>query len=261
MLLCSVIRRSRVIEMKTLVKSVRSTREAERDLESNGFTRTFGARYKAWITLGAVIAIITVSITAQCLFSVLEPNMAVVLITIGGLVLACQQWLDARREESLEKFYERLEVTNQLLDSWKAARRFAGPWPSTNRLHKKDAEQEYQCARYVYRELDNLEYAVEKYRLGYMKAEHAHRCLRTFYARCQYPEFRKLALQCVKDNYGYSCNISKVVEQVNCRIEQGFSVYTQHLDTRQVIRQGGITPDRKPTQHFLAELKRACQVL
>jgi hypothetical protein len=92
-----------------------------------------------------------------------------------------------------------LENTNKLLDEWCEARDLAGPWPTVSGpAKKKVTEREYQLAMYVYRELDNFEYAIEKYRIGFMEPETAHRCLRTFRARCaESDDFRILAKKCV----------------------------------------------------------------
>ena len=68
---------------------------------------------------------------------------------------------------------------------------------------------------YVYRELDNLEYAIAKYKLGYMSPENALRSLRTFRVRCNSsPEFRELALMCAMANEGYDSITQEVVKKV-----------------------------------------------
>jgi hypothetical protein len=216
--------------MNTFVTRVHSRREARRDLENYGFTCPFITRWKAWIALGIIAAIALAAglITLWFHFAISGADMVAMLITIGGLTLAYQQWYGTRHEMSLQKFYERLEVTNQRLDNWPAARPLAGPWPIINGQHKRSEEQVYERAMYVYRELDSLEYAVEKYRLGFMDAENAHRCLRTFYARCQSSEFRELALHCVTANCGYSHNTIDVVNRVHSSIESALG------DTRSV---------------------------
>jgi hypothetical protein len=65
----------------------------------------------------------------------------------------------------------------------------------------------------VYRELDNLEYGLAKYRIGFMSAENAYRCLRTFRARCLSPEFRHYAMQCVTNEPGYNDQTRLVVSE------------------------------------------------
>lgn len=67
---------------------------------------------------------------------------------------------------------------------------------------------------YTYLELDNLEYAVEKYKLGYMSARQALRCLKTFQVRCKSPDFLELAQHCATINEGYTSDIIEVVKRI-----------------------------------------------
>jgi hypothetical protein len=73
------------------------------------------------------------------------------------------------------------------------------------------ALEKYEQDMYVFTELDNLEYALEKYRLGYMTLNHANRALRTFRSRCLSPLFRESVLACVRTS-GYAPHAEEVVE-------------------------------------------------
>ncbi len=138
-----------------------------------------------------------------------------------ALLIGLSQWRAARDEVSLDTIYQRMEETNKLLDGWEEVWHFAGPWPTIKGLDKKS---NYRHVMYVYRELDNFEYAVEKYRIGLMEPQTAHRVLRTFQARCKESDlFCCLALKCV-NTLGYSQEtqqiVEKVVEKMNPEIVQ-----------------------------------------
>lgn len=67
---------------------------------------------------------------------------------------------------------------------------------------------------YTYLELDNLEYAIRKYALGYMSTDVAYRSLKTFISRCASGEFRQLAYSLAHDNLGYDKETRAVVDKV-----------------------------------------------
>lgn len=79
-------------------------------------------------------------------------------------LFAFQQWKEARYETTLDKYYERLELAN-------------------SRLEKRDNAN--KDIMYVFMELDNLEYVIEKHKRGYIEAEQAARGLRTFHSHCK----------------------------------------------------------------------------
>jgi hypothetical protein len=51
---------------------------------------------------------------------------------------------------------------------------------------------QYQMQMYVFLELHNMEYAIQKYMIGFMTPTVAHRSLRTFLSRCMRQQFRLL---------------------------------------------------------------------
>jgi hypothetical protein len=66
---------------------------------------------------------------------------------------------------------------------------------------------------YIYLELDSLEYAIGKYRIGYMNSEDAYRSLNTFRQRClTSSEFCELVSEYVR-NYAYDRETRSVVRQ------------------------------------------------
>lgn len=90
------------------------------------------------------------------------------------------QWRRARQEASFEKFYERLDMANKRMVAV-MEQVAAGHDP-------KSRENPVGLSIYdmwVFTEVDNLEYAIEKYRLGYMSGKHFDRALATFESRCR----------------------------------------------------------------------------
>jgi hypothetical protein len=136
---------------------------------------------------------------------------------LGALLLGYQQWKEARHESSMEKYYERLDLPN---------RRTSAPvYSMMKEIPNGTDESEPARMMYVYLELDNLEYVIEKYKLGYMRPKQACRGLRTFQRRCLAPEFRKRARQRVQFgdyNPRTAYVVKKVCEMID-RLEEGKS--------------------------------------
>ncbi|HYH47205.1 MAG TPA: hypothetical protein VEG34_16110 [Thermoanaerobaculia bacterium] len=146
-------------------------------------------------------------------------EVALFLLTLGALAFGYQQWREAREEASLERYYERLEYANK--------RRGDSP----ESVHKilKDlipelADDDAAVLMYVFVELDNLEYAACKYRLGYMRPSQALRALRTFEGRCLSPDFRRIAYARVSRCADYHPYTTMIVTKVCNLIENDQSI-------------------------------------
>ena len=189
---------------------------ARAEVESYGFTRSFSSRYGAWVFIGVIIiAILIVGINAQYIPAHQSvSNIITGIVATGAIILGYQQWRAARNEQSLEKFYERLEVTNQKFESWPGARELLGNYPINAGSENEREEVLFQRVQYTFRELDNLEYALAKYNLGYMSSELALRSLRIFQHRCDTPMFRELALLCCTRDAAYHAGTVEVVKRV-----------------------------------------------
>jgi hypothetical protein len=132
---------------------------------------------------------------------------------IAVLFLGLQQWYRAREEISMDKFHERLDRANERLSGMNIARQKGRSRDLL--LGHTHTPATYEMIAYVFTELDNLEYAIEKHRLGYMQDELASRALNTFRNRCLYQTFRELALDMVElGKVGYSPATEKVVKNV-----------------------------------------------
>lgn len=198
------------------MSSFRKRLNARAEVEYYGFKRSFAARYGAWLFIGIIIiTILIVNIIGQNL-PVHEsvPDIITGIVATGALILGYQQWRAARNEQSLEKFYERLELTNQKFESWPGARELLGKYPIIEGSENESEEVLFQRAMYTFRELDNLEYAMAKYKLGYMSSEYALRSLKIFQHRCDSPAFRELALRCCTTDTAYQSETVKVVKKI-----------------------------------------------
>lgn len=138
-------------------------------------------------------------------------NAAIALTTLGALIIGYDQWRAARHENSMERYYDRLDIPN---------RRRENATESVRKVMRHTSaeltNEDQDLLMYVCLELDNLEYVAEKYKVGYIKHEQACRGLRTFQQRCLSPEFRRLAKQRVRDR-DYHPSTIKVVKKV-CRV-------------------------------------------
>jgi hypothetical protein len=95
-------------------------------------------------------------------------NVSTVVLGIGAFLIGYHQWRSAKQETSMERFYDRLKTANEARSELR--------------------EDEHRIApmdMYVYTELDNLEYVVQKYKLGYMSAQQALRGVKTFRSRLE----------------------------------------------------------------------------
>lgn len=77
--------------------------------------------------------------------------------------------------------------------------------------------QNYDKSRYVYVQLDNLEYALERYMQGFASAYTTSRAVMTFASRCVSKEFGCRALRQVTDA-SYSQVVTRVVKAVVSRV-------------------------------------------
>lgn len=192
--------------------------KARREVRAYGFTRNMSAQFAPLIaiTLILVAALGLGAFVVQLHQTIPGADVPTITIAFIAAIFAAQQWREdraSRNESSIDTFYARLNITNERLDNWPAARSLLSAGEG---YHNMGTDISYEQAMYTYLELDNLEYAMEKYRLGYMTPEQALRSLRTFKSRCESPDFRMLAVQCCVPARGYNPATEEVVARV-CR--------------------------------------------
>ena len=114
----------------------------------------------------------------------------------------------------MDKFYDRLDRANALYKDPEVKKEMSFP-----------SGPESTMLLYVCTELDNLEYVVEKYRIGYIGEEQACRGLKTFQERCiRSRRFQEIARARVHEG-DYTTTTAKVVctvcDAVDEMIERG----------------------------------------
>lgn len=173
-----------------------------------------GAWYQWWLVHGDYPNTVSSS-------SAILPNSAsltTVLITVVAAFFAYYQWTDARREASLDKFYDRLKLINERYYEWKEARELVKHfWPISDPASE---ESDFRRAMYVFLELDNLEYMIMRYQFGYVSSRLLQRAIRTFLSRCRSEDFGKLAVKLVTGS-GY---MQKTAEVTKLLVDFGKSI-------------------------------------
>jgi hypothetical protein len=102
------------------------------------------------------------------------------VLSLGVAIIAYRQWIAARHEISIDKYYDRLDVANKRLEL----------------LYNGD---EHKMDMHVFAQLDKLEYVLVKYSLGYMSSLLARRAVLDFKGYCEDTKFRSLACHWVKE--------------------------------------------------------------
>lgn len=132
-----------------------------------------------------VALIFTMRIGSEILSGELRwPDILTVLAGFVIFSVGYLQWRAVRQEITFDKFYDKLDVANKRFDAWRIERLKSDHEKLEDHLH----------TMFFFAELDNLEYVIEKYQLGYVKRELAERAMRTFESRCVEERFRSCAL-------------------------------------------------------------------
>ncbi|WP_143272014.1 hypothetical protein [Azospirillum brasilense] len=151
-----------------------------------GVQQAWHAQIDLYIIMAAIVSAILIGVSVH--FSrknnigdnKLKAGELIGIITVvAGLFTGYYQWRMSRYEASLERLYERIDVSNRrLADVINYANQDKNPYehPRLAGLSVFDM--------WVFAELDNLEYVLEKYQFGWIKYHHVYRSLVTLKARC-----------------------------------------------------------------------------
>jgi hypothetical protein len=165
-------------------------------LKAIGLKRpVFWKRFGSVIIFSMILLTLTLLVIRLNLTPFRPSQMLQDLSTITVLIafgLGYQQWRAARHEIAFDKYYDRLDLANIKFDAW----RFEELKEDRNKL------KDHLLSMFVFAELDNLEYILEKYKLGYVKQELAERALRTFRSRCEDNPFCERVLFFLGDQEG-----------------------------------------------------------
>lgn len=114
------------------------------------------------------------------------PKAVAVVLALIGFSLTYLQWRAGRHEASFERYYDRLDLANRKFDAARIEELKDAP--------TKEDLKRHLYTMFVFAELDNLEYVLEKYKLGYVRQGLAERAVRAFRSRCADARFCQEAL-------------------------------------------------------------------
>jgi len=183
-------------------------------LKAYGVSRGIGVRRRPWLF---VLLIGFLAVLSGFLYEKFRSTasamdgskVATAVVALGALILGYQQWRYMRFETSIEKFFEKLETINKRLVESDTLR---------DLLDAVDEKANYQQSMYVFAEIDNLDYVMQKYQYGFMSSEQALRGVRTFRARCVHRKFRDRAAGCLEVG-GYGNEIKEVFRRICDQID------------------------------------------
>ncbi|MFC0341184.1 hypothetical protein [Paracoccus niistensis] len=113
------------------------------------------------------------------------------LVAFIGICIAYSHWRRDKRSASFDSYYSRLDIANQRYDIWMRCSREKKISPLECAI---DNEVQSHCYNmFVFSELDNLEYAIGKYKHDFIDDELASRAVKHFLLRCADHRFRKAA--------------------------------------------------------------------
>ncbi len=174
-------------------------RPGARDLVATcGLKQTRLARSGTWLALLVALGALSLSVIAVWPGGTDANARAMTLVlTLVALGVANWQWRAVRHENSIDRYYERLHLSNKMrleaaeavlnaVDSGTGEVAFSAN-PATGGV--ADDYREMLLASYMYTELDNLEYVLHKYRYGYISRRLTNQALQHFLYRCQAPGF------------------------------------------------------------------------
>jgi hypothetical protein len=136
----------------------------------------------------------------------LSMNMGNAVLAVT-LLLAVFQWHASLEQEAAQRY--EAEITNA-----NAAESSPAVVQMLGRFYVGKTPGENERIRYIYIHLDNLEYALDRYRHGFASASTTARAVMTFAGHCQQPEFGTHARQQVA---GYPQFVRTVVAGVLAR--------------------------------------------
>lgn len=131
---------------------------------------------------------------------------ATLIAAMAAIGFGFDQWKRVREERGIEDFYGRLESLNKLYLELGVDRKLLG---FSQAVHS--SKESFQDVMLVFREIDNLECIIQKYRLGLVGADLAVRAAMVFIARCSDDDFRGTAHEIVGEGSAYMPTTCHVV--------------------------------------------------
>lgn len=191
-----------------------SESESKRMLKDLGFKQNAMAVVTRWFFDPFNFALIVVLFTAAALLGDYLLAKRKIKLDLGNRLLAVSallavfQWHASLEQDAMQRYEAEIATAN-------AAETSKAVVTMLPNLYKGECPEDPERNRFVYIHLDNLEYAVERYRFGFASASTTERAVMTFVAHCQEETFRDKARQQVE---GYSPDVQVIVEAVIKRI-------------------------------------------
>lgn len=166
-------------------------------LENNILLHPLAAWRSGIVAIVGLIAVVSALDRAS-------PEFVGAILAAGALLVTYVEWMLGRRESSMDKFYERLEIANE------------------HRSNLADAGMRLpDTERYAFTELDNLEYVIERYRFGYMSPTLALRGVDTFASRLGIDGFENEVNRLIDKDCAYNKQTCKVVRKLIANRSRG----------------------------------------
>ena len=135
----------------------------------------------AVLSLGPAIA----AHSRQLKIDHLIASTGTVILTLS-LLMALHQWHESVEQAALVNYEKEIAESNKVEERPSVRAMMSDMYPAI-----KQAAPDYDRSEYVYLQLDNLEYALERYRDGLASAYTTSRAVMTFAVHCQTQEFRQ----------------------------------------------------------------------
>jgi hypothetical protein len=173
-----------------------------------------------------VVAVGTAATAITIAYAHHNTALVTAILGVGALAIAYVEWVLARRETSLDRFYEKLAFAN------------------ARRNEVEGVEGMSALELYIFSELDNLEYVIERYRFGYMSPALTLRAVQTFENRLTHDWFRNRAekLLGLPGRCGYSKHTCDAFDCLICQTVERSSLKSATSDPR-ALRPGDASSD------------------
>jgi hypothetical protein len=135
------------------------------------------------------------------------------LILAVGLLVAASQWQASIEQQAMEKYEHEVASLNEA-EGHDESETIHTMMAHLYRNLPGETEPNYDNIHYVYIQLDNLEYALERYTQGLSSAYTTVRAVKTFQSRCKSPEFRTRVKYQLSDSYPQV--VGRVVNGLDC---------------------------------------------
>ena len=211
-------------------------REARRLLRRLGCRRAAWARTRQrWfvLLLLSFAAFAVTSLLVRQRLDTKSPLELGAVVALGAAVFTIIQWRSGLEQKSTESYEKEIEdAAAKSTKSWQAVMRLlpchypklANPEvarPEGGRRgqviaesrRKRQLERLFQETAYVYLTLDHLEFALERYELGFVSGYTASREVMTFRSKLDSVRFRERTKECVRAA-SYSAVVHRVVERL-----------------------------------------------